>query len=240
MRLADLVNGLLDIVAHRHGRLNLEYERVDLRALVQRSPPASSRGGARGVRRGGLRHRLHRRCVGRMRLERVLTNLVSNALKYGAGRSAGASRWMTAARAAGARRGHRHQRGGPGAHLPQVRARRVGAELRRPGPGACNHPQLVEAMEASSAWTASWARSDLHRGAAALSVRAGGRGHQAGVLTGCPAAVMTRAAEAGIQGAPCASSHSTSRLPQSRAGVAPRQCSCHRPWGRTGRARRTC
>lgn len=87
MRLADLVNGLLDVSRISTGRLNLEYEQVDLRALVQevtvRFQPEAERAEC-DVEISGPES-----IVGawdRMRLEQVVTNLVSNALKYGAGR----------------------------------------------------------------------------------------------------------------------------------------------------------
>ncbi|WP_426748978.1 ATP-binding protein [Myxococcus faecalis] len=87
MRLADLVNGLLDVSRIGTGRLRLELEQVDLRALVQevvaRFQPEAERAECQVELEGGPP------AVGtwdRMRLEQVVTNLVSNALKYGAGR----------------------------------------------------------------------------------------------------------------------------------------------------------
>ncbi|WP_371823427.1 ATP-binding protein [Myxococcus sp. CA056] len=87
MRLADLVNGLLDVSRIGTGRLRLEYEQVDLLALVQevvaRFQPEAERAECE-VEVSGVEFATG--LWDRMRLEQVVTNLVSNALKYGAGR----------------------------------------------------------------------------------------------------------------------------------------------------------
>jgi signal transduction histidine kinase len=86
MRLAGLVNGLLDVSRIGTGRLKLEYEQVDLGELVQ---DVAARHQLEAERAGCvLEVRAEGSTVGmwdRMRLEQVVTNLVSNALKYGAG-----------------------------------------------------------------------------------------------------------------------------------------------------------
>ncbi|WP_257459330.1 sensor histidine kinase [Archangium lipolyticum] len=86
-RLNALVNELLDVTRIHAGRLRLDLEEVDLTALVQdvaarfELPATQSQspillhlpGPARGM-------------WDRLRLEQVVTNLLSNALKYGAGK----------------------------------------------------------------------------------------------------------------------------------------------------------
>ncbi|MDY7231389.1 ATP-binding protein [Hyalangium rubrum] len=86
-RLSDLVNGLLDVTRITTGRLTLELERVDLAALVRE---VASRFREEAER---AKCELEVRAEGpvegrwdRMRLEQVVTSLLSNALKYGAGR----------------------------------------------------------------------------------------------------------------------------------------------------------
>jgi signal transduction histidine kinase len=86
-RLAALVNELLDVTRLHSGRLRLELEQVDLCGLVQEV-----------VTRFELPSQqaqspilLHTPCPtpgtwDRLRLEQVVTNLLSNALKYGAGK----------------------------------------------------------------------------------------------------------------------------------------------------------
>jgi signal transduction histidine kinase len=85
-RLATLVDTLLDVSRIRMGRLALAPEEVDLSALVQetaeRFAPQLEPLGSR------LELRVQPRVVGRwdrVRLEQVVTNLLSNAAKYGAG-----------------------------------------------------------------------------------------------------------------------------------------------------------
>ncbi|MFP2910228.1 ATP-binding protein [Pyxidicoccus sp. 3LFB2] len=85
-RLAELIDGLLDVSRISTGRLRIHYEPVDLTALVQEMvarfvPEAERAGCALEIRRAGP-------CEGswdRLRLEQVVSNLLSNALKYGAG-----------------------------------------------------------------------------------------------------------------------------------------------------------
>ncbi|HET9451371.1 MAG TPA: ATP-binding protein, partial [Aggregicoccus sp.] len=86
-KLSDLVDGLLDVTRIGAGRVTLRLEPVDLGALVREvaarfEPQAQRAGGSLQVEdAGGV--------VGewdRLRLEQVTTNLVSNALKYGAGK----------------------------------------------------------------------------------------------------------------------------------------------------------
>jgi PAS domain S-box-containing protein len=84
-RLHQLVNNLLDVSRIRAGRLALERETVDFAALLQdvvnRSEADAAGAGCKLVLRADSP------VVGRwdrLRLEQVVTNLLSNALKYGA------------------------------------------------------------------------------------------------------------------------------------------------------------
>jgi PAS domain S-box-containing protein len=86
-RLAELIDGLLDVSRIRAGRLQLELELVDLSALVhelvERYEPQAQRVQSRLSLDAGAS------ILGRWdrsRLEQVVSNLLSNALKYGAGR----------------------------------------------------------------------------------------------------------------------------------------------------------
>ncbi|QSQ28441.1 PAS domain-containing protein [Pyxidicoccus parkwayensis] len=85
-RLAELIDGLLDVSRISTGRLRIHREPVDLSALVQEMvarfvPEAERIGSVLDVRPSAP-------CVGswdRLRMEQVVSNLLSNALKYGAG-----------------------------------------------------------------------------------------------------------------------------------------------------------
>ncbi len=86
-RLAKLVDRLLDISRLTAGRLELELEEVDLAALVRDVATRFEE----DFRRAGspLQVRAEGPVIGlwdRMRLEEVVTNLLSNALKYGGGK----------------------------------------------------------------------------------------------------------------------------------------------------------
>jgi len=86
-KLAELVGDLLDVARLSTGRMRLELEPVDLSALVSEvvarfEPEAEQAGCWLGLRAPPS-------LVGHwdlLRLEQVITNLLSNALKYGAGR----------------------------------------------------------------------------------------------------------------------------------------------------------
>jgi len=86
VRLARLVQGLLDITQITAGRLVLHPERVDLAAVVR---DAAERWREMLARANcALRMRIPQSIPGRwdrMRLEQVIDNLVANAVKYGAG-----------------------------------------------------------------------------------------------------------------------------------------------------------
>ncbi|QRK08955.1 DUF4118 domain-containing protein [Archangium violaceum] len=86
-RLADLVSNLLDVSRISTGRMRLRVEEVDL-SEVTREVVARFKSEAE---RAGCALELHARepVVGmwdRLRLEQILTNLLSNSIKYGAGR----------------------------------------------------------------------------------------------------------------------------------------------------------
>ncbi|MFP2928798.1 ATP-binding protein [Pyxidicoccus sp. 3LG] len=85
-RLAELIDGLLDVSRISTGRLKIHRESVDLVALVQemvaRFVPEAERAGCMLEFQPPATP-----CVGswdRLRLEQVVSNLLSNALKYGA------------------------------------------------------------------------------------------------------------------------------------------------------------
>jgi PAS domain S-box-containing protein len=85
-KLADLIRDLLDVSRLAHGRLSLNPEDVDLAALTREV----TAGLAPEAERAGCIVEVHaeRGVAGhwdRLRLEQVLTNLLTNALKYGAG-----------------------------------------------------------------------------------------------------------------------------------------------------------
>jgi len=86
-RLAKLVSELLDVSRISGGRLHIQPERVDLAALVgevvARLAEEAERAGS------SIRLRADGPCVGswdRMRLDQVVSNLLTNAIKYGGGR----------------------------------------------------------------------------------------------------------------------------------------------------------
>ncbi|HME91290.1 MAG TPA: PAS domain-containing protein, partial [Myxococcaceae bacterium] len=86
-RLSKLVESLLDVSRIATGRLQLQMEELDLaevaQEVVERHADAARRAGC------DLRLRAPQRVPGkwdRVRLEQILTNLISNALKYGEGK----------------------------------------------------------------------------------------------------------------------------------------------------------
>jgi signal transduction histidine kinase len=84
-RLSDLVSNLLDVSRAGAGRLSLRLENVDgcavVRDVIQRFAPQASQNGSR------LNFQMPDEPIfgtwDRLRLEQILTNLVSNAVKYG-------------------------------------------------------------------------------------------------------------------------------------------------------------
>ena len=86
-RLTDLINDLLDVARLGSGQLRLECEPVELCALARemavRFEPEAVRAGCRLEVHAQGEVRGH---WDRLRLEQVVTNLLSNALKYGAGK----------------------------------------------------------------------------------------------------------------------------------------------------------
>ena len=90
-RLASLVNQLLDLSRINSGRLDLERSEVDLMALIHRSLVAfedEALGAECPLEVEAQADMIHGRWDA-SRLEQVLTNLLSNALRYGAGRPVG-------------------------------------------------------------------------------------------------------------------------------------------------------
>lgn len=86
-RLAKLADELLDVARIRGGRLRLELEPVDLGALVREVAPRTAEGLGRPS--SDLKIDADAPVEGRwdpMRIEQVVTNLVSNACKYGNGK----------------------------------------------------------------------------------------------------------------------------------------------------------
>jgi len=86
-KLSELVSDLLDVTRISGGKLRLEFEDVDLATLVRevvtRHEPEAARLGST------LAQDIQGTVVGRwdrLRLEQVITNLVDNAIKYGAGK----------------------------------------------------------------------------------------------------------------------------------------------------------
>ncbi|MBF5045281.1 PAS domain S-box protein [Aggregicoccus sp. 17bor-14] len=86
LKLSTLVDGLLDVTRIGAGRLRLDLEEVDLASVVRE---VAGRFSDQAVKaRCELQLRLPEPAVGRwdrLRLDQVVTNLLSNALKYGAG-----------------------------------------------------------------------------------------------------------------------------------------------------------
>lgn len=82
-----MLNRIMDVSRMSAGQLNLELEEVDLVELVREV--ASNFEGELGAARSELRLDLPPRLVGRwdrMRVEQIFTNLLSNAIRYGASR----------------------------------------------------------------------------------------------------------------------------------------------------------
>lgn len=85
-RLLVSLNRLLDVSRLRSGRVSLEYSDVDLVEVVQEAAAALE--GERQASRSSLSLSLPPGASGRwdrMRLEQIVTNLLSNAIRYGAG-----------------------------------------------------------------------------------------------------------------------------------------------------------
>ncbi|MGZ3480599.1 MAG: sensor histidine kinase, partial [Myxococcaceae bacterium] len=86
-RLTNLVDHLLDVTHIRAGRLQLQLELVDLAEVVR---DAGARLASLAAESGSIiQVEAPAGCTGiwdRMRLEQIATNLLSNALKYGAGK----------------------------------------------------------------------------------------------------------------------------------------------------------
>jgi signal transduction histidine kinase len=86
-RLAKLVSELLDVSRISGGRLRIERERFDLAALVDEIAARMSEEAERAGSHFSVR--VDRPCIGpwdRMRIDQVLTNLLTNAVKYGGGK----------------------------------------------------------------------------------------------------------------------------------------------------------
>jgi signal transduction histidine kinase len=119
-KLSELVNDLLDVARIAGGRLRLKLEDVEIGALVRevvtRYEPEAARAGSR------LTLEVADEAVtghwDRLRLEQVITNLVDNAIKYGAGKP------IHVSLSADANRARLHVRdegiGFPPEHLPRI------------------------------------------------------------------------------------------------------------------------
>jgi len=87
-KLSELMSDLLDVARIAGGRFRLEFEEVELGALarevVARYEPEAARAGSALVLEGTAKHVAGQ--WDRLRLEQVITNLVDNAIKYGAGK----------------------------------------------------------------------------------------------------------------------------------------------------------
>jgi PAS domain S-box-containing protein len=86
-RLTNLVDHLLDVTRIRAGKLHLQLEVVDLAEVVRDG--ANRLAGVANEAGSRLEIEAPDRCTGiwdRMRLEQIVTNLLSNALKYGSGK----------------------------------------------------------------------------------------------------------------------------------------------------------
>ncbi|WP_223634831.1 GAF domain-containing sensor histidine kinase [Corallococcus sp. EGB] len=86
-RMAKLVNTLLDVSRIHAGRLELEFEEVDLAALVRDVAARFTQ----ELATSGTRLQVHADTAmpgewDRSRLDQIITNLLSNAIKYGEGR----------------------------------------------------------------------------------------------------------------------------------------------------------
>ena len=142
VRLDRLVNELLDVSRIAAGQLPVTLEDVDLGALAREivdrfSNEATTAGCAVTVAaETAVRGRWDR-----SRLDQVLTNLLTNAMKYGRGRPIEVAVEESEGNGAfdGQRRGHRHRPRASGTRLRAVRARGLGLELRWPwaGPVDC-------------------------------------------------------------------------------------------------------
>ncbi|MFN2545847.1 MAG: PAS domain S-box protein [Myxococcales bacterium] len=86
MRLETLIAQMLDVSRITAGRLELETEQVGLDALVREVVDRFSELAAESRCEVDLRLEPVQGCWDRLRLEQVVTNLVSNAIKYGRGR----------------------------------------------------------------------------------------------------------------------------------------------------------
>ena len=142
-KLAALINELLDISRITAGNLHLTWEEVDLCSVARE---VALRFEAQAAQVQSLLHISAERPIlgrwDRLRLEQVITNLLSNALKYGAGGQVYLDVSMVGELGAahGAGRGDRHRARGAAASLRSLRARGVRAPLWRAGAGALHHP----------------------------------------------------------------------------------------------------
>lgn len=85
-RLTGLVNSLLDLSRIAHGRLDVSLERTDIAALVRDVVSKHEEDAALAACPIDLRVEPLVGVTDHLRLEQVVTNLLSNALKYGKGR----------------------------------------------------------------------------------------------------------------------------------------------------------
>ena len=142
-RLNFLVENLLGASRIAHGQLYKQPQRCDLSELTAEVVASFAGDPARKD------HPIDLQVTGPIAgqwdphlVEQAVTNLVSNAVKYGQDRPV-----TVIVRADGDRArvevvgpGHRHRSAGPAAHLRALRAGGAAAQLRRPGSGPVHHP----------------------------------------------------------------------------------------------------
>lgn len=143
-RFEILVKQLLDVSRISAGRLVLDVERVDLAALAREVIDRFAEEAARAGCALELRDPGPVVCpCDRERIDQVLTNLLGNALKYGAGKpvQVRVSRDDHGVAIVVRDEGIGVPPGAPAPHLRALRARRVGAQLRRVRAGPLDLPR---------------------------------------------------------------------------------------------------
>jgi GAF domain-containing protein len=142
-RLVSLVDELLDVSRITAGRLRLERQELDLAEVAKERVEAL----ADELGRADCEVRVVAAetvvgCWDRLRVEQVVVNLLTNAMKYGCGKPIDltVTRAADRARLEVRRPRHRHRPRGPGADLRPLRAGGLLAALRRARAGAVDRP----------------------------------------------------------------------------------------------------